>query len=352
MNKRLLLILFCFSLVAGMGLWTGYKLKADSMIESAYNGHSFDYLNKLIKRDRLKDIDNRTLEHYLDLIGSIFNRVMALYFVVLAMACLALLYARQKLHAFLKSPTHPLNLAVFRIVLFSQVLSLNFDISAGLSGFSSKTLVPPTGWGWALEMIPLDTTFVSIVSTAFQVCCVTSLLGLFSRVSIPCAAILGLYAMGLPQFFGKIDHYHHLWWFMMLLSFSPCADALSLDSLIKSLKNPGLLPRTSSLSYAIPLRLVWLLIGVLYFFPGFWKFVISGTDWALSENLKFKLYSKWFVLGGWEPFFRVDQYPFLYKSGAVATILFELGFIFALLFPTTRIIFAVWGISFHQMTQR
>ena len=34
---------------------------------------------------------------------------------------------------------------------------------------------------------------------------------------------------GIPQFFGKINHIHHLIWFMAIFAVSPCADVLSID---------------------------------------------------------------------------------------------------------------------------
>ena len=91
-------------------------------------------------------------------------------------------------------------------------------------------------------------------------------------------------------------------------------------------------------------------MGVIYFFPGLWKIITSQLYWAFSDNMKYQLYEKWFLLDGWTPFFRIDHYPFLYKLGGLMTLLFETSFIFLILFPKTRMLAAISGLLFHNFT--
>ncbi|MDR9418366.1 hypothetical protein [Gracilimonas sp.] len=158
------------------------------------------------------------------------------------------------------------------------------------------------------------------------------------------ATLTGFFIMGIPQFFGKIDHYHILWYVLLILSVSPIGHCLSIDSWRNNIPQ---INGVKSSNYGVPIKIVMILIGLSYFFPGFWKFSISGFEWAFSENLKFKLYSKWLMLDGWTPFFRIDHYPFLYQSAAFMTLVIEIGFIFALFYKKIRPLFVIGALGFH-----
>ncbi|MEJ7616346.1 MAG: DCC1-like thiol-disulfide oxidoreductase family protein [Pyrinomonadaceae bacterium] len=108
-------------------------------------------------------------------------------------------------------------------------------------------------------------------------------------------------------------------------------------------------PPTSSRLYALPLRFTWLLIGIAYFFPGLWKLWRGGFQWIYGDNLQFLFYSQWHDVPGYLPFFRIDQYPLLYRFGALGAILFELSFIFLIFLPRIRPFVVVNGLVFHRM---
>ena len=78
-------------------------------------------------------------------------------------------------------------------------------------------------------------------------------------------------------------------------------------------------------------------MGVIYFFPGFWKFFESGFDWAFSDNLPNTMHQKWAELGDWRPLLRIDHYPLVYQIMGVGTLVFEMGFVFLILFRRTRV---------------
>ena len=346
MPSYYLKLLLIASLTLGLFAWLAGVPLLENLVDAAYKGNSLDYLDKLLAKDRQKDPQNRTLAYYQERGTQTFERLILLYFAALALAALALLRRRQHLASFFAAVASPINLAVFRIVLFAQLLVFGPNLAIELSHLPETALVPPLGWGWFLNLLPPKPYLVQGLFWLFQACCIAGLLGAFTRTAAAGASIIGLYVMGVPQFFGKIDHYHFLWWFTVLLAASPSGHALSVDSARKAM-SPENTPAEPGRQYALPLRFAWLLIGLIYFFPGFWKFVISGTDWALSDNLKFKMYAKWFELGGWEPFFRLDNYPFLYKSGGILTMTLEMGFIFAMLWGPTRLAFILGGLIFH-----
>ena len=330
----------------GVAGWVAGGSLLEDVVEAAYEGTSLEYLDRLVAKDRLKDPQNRTLAYYQERGSRTLHRLILLYLAGLALAALALGRGRERLGSFFRAETSPLNLALFRIALFSQVLVFGPRLAIEASHLPETALVAPPGWGWFLEVLPPTPFLVEGAFRLFQLFCVASLLGLFTRTATVGAAVLGLYVMGIPQFYGKIDHYHAFWWFMLLLASSPSGHVLSLDAILRA-RSPGEAATTPGREYALPLRFVWLLIGVIYFFPGFWKFVISGAEWALSDNLKYKMYAKWFELGGWEPLFRLDRYPLLYKAGGILTMVFEMGFVFALFSGRLRILFILGGLVFY-----
>lgn len=255
---------------------------------------------------------------------------------------------------FFTATTAPINLAIFRIVFFIA-LACSFSVSntAWFGTVPPELQFPPQGLYWIVKHLPISEGLVWYASVLMLICCIAAALGLFTRVSATLCVILGLYVLGIPQFYGKINHYHHLLWFAAILAASPCADVLSLDAILSSRKraDKGVTdPPAPAQVYALPLRFIWLLMGAIYFSAGFWKVWTGGYKWAFSDNPKIMMYNKWLELGGWRPFFRIDHYPFIYQFSAAATIVFELSFIVIIFFPAIRFLAPVMGLAFHNMT--
>lgn len=322
-----------------------------SLIQSALKGESFEYLNALVRRHHLKDPTTRTPEYYQLLITQLLIRLDLVLILVGGFLLFLATKGRQLVIHYFFRPTHPINLAIFRIVIYALVfqwsLALTLFEKRALLSAPYEDLVPPPGWAWILNLVPFNSVANLGLTYLFQMALALSLLGLFTRISTLAATFLGLYVMAIPEFFGKIDHYHHLWIFMMILSLSPCGEALSVDQWIKKRSWSSL---RLSARFTWPLRWAALTVGLIYFFPGIWKFIISGMDWALSDNMKYKLLAKWYETG-FTPPLRIDQMPFLYKMGGLFTIAFESLFIFALFFPWARWWAIGSGFLFHHLTR-
>lgn len=270
---------------------------------------------------------------------------------------IAYLFPRQVRAIFVNfwtASTYPLNLAIFRIAFFAMLLFfLSLPQTVWFSNIPRDLIDPPKGLGWLGPYFPINATLVTICGVVLLASAVTSMIGLFTRVSTIVALISGAYFISVPQFFGKIDHIHHLLWFMAILAASRCGDALSCDAVVGAWKRADQgepQPPGPALAYALPLRFVWFLIGIVYFFPGLRKAWDVGLDWIITDNLKYHMYAKWFDLGGWTPAFRIDQYPLMFRLSAAGTMAFELGFIFLIFFPRIRTLLAIGGVVFHSMT--
>ncbi len=297
-------------------------------------------------------------DQFLDSSGDrvLFSRLLLIWIAAHLITTAALLHrqALARMRDFFGVPTHPINLAVFRVILFGTIL-LSFGVSeiAWFSQIPAELRDSPLGFEWLSNHLPINVTWATISSRLFLLSCFTAMIGFFTRTSAWFTVILGYYVLGIPQLFGKVSHDHFLLWFAAILAVSRCGDVVSIDAVVSAWKRADrgvITPPAPSRIYAVPLRFVWLLIGIIYFFPGFWKWWTPGLDWALSDNLKFHLYSKWSEFGGWTPFFSLDQYPFMYKLGGMATMIFELSFLFLILFPGLRMLAVLGGLAFHNLS--
>jgi len=332
-------------LLAAAG-WILWERMGPAGIEAAYNGQSFSMVNLYVGLHRGLDPEGRTVAYFLENGMPVVRRLCGII-MVLALA-LWLLGGRLKAqrHRYFSATAAPENLAFFRIAIFATLLFYT-DLPNVLlfSGFPRELQVAPPGWGVLLSVLPVNPTTAAVAGGLFLWVCGMALMGLYTRVSATLAVIVGLYVLGIPQFYGKIDHYHHLLWFAALLAASPCADAWSVDAWLKKKRGLPAAAQTAQ-RYAVPLRFVWLLMGVIYFFAGFWKFVIGGLDWGAGENLIYILYAQWYRVD-WLPFFRIDEVPWLAAVAGVGVMFWEMGFIFLVLSRRTRWIAVAGGLLFH-----
>ncbi len=239
-----------------------------------------------------------------------------------------------------------LNLAIFRIAIAAIFLRLP-DLRGAVdwATLPSSLGVPPHGSGWLYALLPIDEGAAQAAQYATYAGLGCGLLGVFGRLPWCIVTVSALYLLGIPQHSGNARHYHHLLWFAALLASSPCTDALALDRLLPWKTE---LQDERSYRYGIPIRCAWILIGLIYFFPGLWKLLESGIAWALSDNLRNQLYAKWIQLPEFQPLFRVDQYPRLLKLSALSVLALELGFLFALPFRRVRPIAVGGALIFHK----
>ena len=330
--------------------WLFYGFGLNAFLEAAYHGKSLEYFNEFAARWRYRQSASPSLQNFLQDARTLFLRLGLLGTGTSAAFIGGMLVWPKKIQQFVSARTSPYNLALFRILLFGTLLLLNVDTAAEYAKLPRALQDPPPGIG-PLKSVPIDTATVLLSSVLFQIACVTGLLGLYTRTSAAIATVTGWYLLGIPQLYGKVIHNHHLIWFTSLLAVSPAGDVLSLDAAKRAWRTPFVeVPRRTA-DYALPLRCVWLLIGLIYFFPGFWKFANEGIAWALSGNLKYRMYTLWFAADSFRPLFRLDRFPVLYQSAALATMFFEFGFIFTLPFQALRPWAAGAALLFHQSTQ-
>ena len=344
----------CAILVAALVvLWLGIGLLGEALVRMVLDGSFLPYVRPRLLR-YLGDVPSHDQGPVL--LGRIvgFAARLSLLVILGQIALVGASWSRPRLFQdFFSAPSHPHSLAIFRILYFLTLyprVGVNYIV--GLSQLPHEMRIAPPGLGWFVSNIPESPSVIHFLHGLFGIACLGGVLGLFTRVSATLAVALAFYFLGVPQFFGSIFHYHHLIWMGALVAASPCAASLSLDGILAARRGACLDSQLSpSFRYGVPLRFVWLFLGAIYFFPGFWKFVIAGPEWFWSDNLRFKMYNKWFEMPGWEPILRVDQFPWLCELGGLLTVVMEVSFVLLVFLPWGRYLAAAAGLLFHTLVK-
>jgi hypothetical protein len=206
----------------------------------------------------------------------------------------------------------------------------------------------PEGLGWIVEHVPIRVELAYAAQGMLIACCAAAIIGVAAQPAMLGVTLSGLYVFGLSQLSGAVINDMHLFWLSTLLAVSPCGDALSIWRRARGRPQPT---AARSLAYGVPLQLSRVLLGIVYFFPGFWKLATSGLAWITSDNLRNQLYWKWYQLGREPPALRLDHVPYVLQVAALAVVVFELGFLALIWFPRGRVIAALGGLAFHLGTQ-
>ena len=184
------------------------------------------------------------------------------------------------------------------------------------------------------------------------------LLGVLTRWTLATATLVSLYVFGLMDNLGKVDHNHHIVWFMTLLAAGPSACFVSVDAIVAAMRaadrgriDPPV-PRDAALA---TFRGIWLLFGLVYLGPGVAKLASTVTQgWSSAANLQRIVWEQWLFRSLYQPGYTppswVDALPsWIFVTAGIATIAFETGFVCLVLVRAARPFLAVAGLFFHAM---
>ena len=331
-----------------VALWLAWYGWLDGVVDAAASGQGgIPALTDLIEERRTLDPAWEDPGHALWVGRTVMSRV-GLLWLFLATAVLAFIHRRTvrgSVKRYLTEPDAPLNLAILRIATFGALLLIpagrdEFLVHASLP---EAILFPPSGIGPLLALLIPDPTTARLILIAWTVATAMAMLGLLTRPATIASTLLTLLVLGVPQLHGKVNHSHHLVWFAALLATSPCSDVLSVDGLIRG-RRPS--PRPD-LRYGLPLRLAWLLLGMVYFFPGAWKLWTGGLDWIFSDHLRNQIWHQWTTHATWKPVLDPTGHPWLLRLGGLGVVVFEMSFVLLMFSRPTRIAALVLGLLFH-----
>lgn len=271
--------------------------------------------------------------------------------VVLLVVVSLLLVKRQAVRAhlerFLLEPSAPTNLAILRAMLFGALARVTVQTRAAWwAAVPTELRTMPPGWQWLSGALPLNGPLVHALQQLLVLTSLLAAFGVLTRITAPLAALLAVYVLGIPSFVGQVSHVDHALVLMTLVvAASPSGDALSVDRLVS--RSRGLPVPGPSSAYTLPIRLSWLLLATVYLFPGVWKIWNSGDLWLSGERMLWDLRDEWGQRDNFVPPFRIDEQPLLLQGLAMAWLLFEVGFVFALFNRYTRVAAALCAVAFH-----
>jgi hypothetical protein len=173
--------------------------------------------------------------------------------------------------------------------------------------------------------------------------------GYLTSATTKAAALLFLFYQGLLRNFGHFNHDEMpVVYILIVLAFTPCGDAFSLDSLWRRAR-----ARVGDVVYGYPILLMRTLVAWSYFTSAIIKLRVSGLEYFSPDNLPTlaimhsldNLHDTHFRLAFWLP-----------KMRGVSTIivvlllLWELAFPLAIFSKTARRIILPLGVIFHLGT--
>jgi hypothetical protein len=245
---------------------------------------------------------------------------------------------------YLLKPELPYNISIFRILFFLYLILIYtvkyFNVLPTLS-LNSKFALPLIGW--LINLIQVSAEIYTIFYYIGVISCLFIVIGYKTRIFLIINAVCVFYLIATPNFFGKLWHEQIVIWIAWIFTFSKCYDVFSIDALINKNKI------YKNANYTFPIRLIWLQLGIIYFWAGFYKLWDAGFDWALSESMINQVQLEWVQNYDKIPSIRIDKYPYLLHLGGMLVILFEILYLFLLFKPRFRWIPAIGGLLMHNI---
>lgn len=175
-------------------------------------------------------------------------------------------------------------MAALRIIVSGVFLVAVVNTSFAGLGRLPVTILVPTG---AMKLVPwsfYDRLFspagMTLLKCGLILFLLLSMFGFATSLSTKMAALLVIFYQGLVRSFGHFNHDEIIAvYFLIVLAFSPCGDALSLDSLRKpSASKPAF-------AYGYPILLMQALLAWAYFSSALIKLRVSGLTYFYADTL-------------------------------------------------------------------
>ena len=232
-------------------------------------------------------------------------------------------------------PIEPLNLGLCRILCFGAFFLLYLDYDVTSWAEVSDSLWMPVWLFQILHLPVLSSSLLVVLQSVWKISLALSSIGLFTRISTVSSFILGMYLLGLPHNFGKVNHSDAIVLFIFgFMALSRCGDSCSIDRLIRKARQRNdtshQRPHVSG-EYTWPVKAVWVMFALIFFAAGVSKLRTSGLEWIFSDNIAVLLLRAQFEGASAVPLgFFLAQHQWLTQTVAAATIAIEVGYPLAL----------------------
>lgn len=241
---------------------------------------------------------------------------------------------------------HIITLSIFRIIVFLSLFIIShnnpFDI-IWLNSLPTTLFEPLKG---SIITNSFNSLALQLIKYIFNIFCIFSIVGFKTPISKIVTVFASFIMFGYCQCFGKVFHMHHLIWFATILCFSRSDSLLSIDNYLDKKSYQHI--NKNECTFII--RVSTLLMGVIYFFPGFWKFWSCGVSWCLNNNVLLHTIQSLSRKPTFEPIITPEYFAYVNNLGGLYTITFELLFIFLIFNSRFRLLAGFLGLIFHLMT--
>jgi Vitamin K-dependent gamma-carboxylase len=238
-----------------------------------------------------------------------------------------------------------LTLGIFRIALcIAWLVEVSPRLVRHFALYPPQLCFPPGIWSRFVEHLPVNVTWLPAIYAVFAIATLTAAAGIWTRRSLAVMLFAGGWLLTVPQFFGHLVHYNHLIWFALVMLIAPCDDRVSVRAWLATRRGHR---EPTGPAHTLALWSIFALLGVVYFFPGIWKIIHTGSYWFTPSNLITIMHHKWSGEPAGTLLLRVDRVRWLCAFGAAMTIAFELSCWFLLFRPRTRVAILAIAIGFH-----
>ena len=250
-------------------------------------------------------------------------------------------------------PRSPFALGVVRAIVHGTFLISTLFTSFSALGALPPTILRPTG---VMKLLPwgfydrLQTpSGILILQIVMLLSLTLSTIGLGTVITTKTSLVLVIFYQGLLRSFGHFNHDEMIVvYFMVVLAFTPCGDAFSIDSrLRKTTKDRPLF------AYAYPILLMQSLLAWVYFSSALIKLRVAGMRYLSPDNLPAlaifhsldNLHDTSFRIAFWLP--QVKQYL---PIAVGFVLIWELLFPLAIFWRRVRWWILGIGVVFHLST--
>ncbi len=182
-------------------------------------------------------------------------------------------------------PRGPFALGVVRAIVNGTFLISTLLTSFYALGSLPPTILRPTG---VMKFLPwsfydqLQTPYgILLLKTAMVLSLVLSTIGFGTVISTKTSLVLVLFYQGLLRSFGHFNHDEMVAvYFMVVLAFTPCGDAFSIDNRMRKTTK-----ERPAFAYAYPILLMQLLLAWAYFSSALIKLRVAGLKYLSADNL-------------------------------------------------------------------
>ena len=189
------------------------------------------------------------------------------------------------------APASPVGLAVCRALFFGYLAArVAPDARVAPWGGVGDAFWMPTHLFALAGLGVAPAAVLHAVDLLWSVALLLACVGLATTIATRASLVLGVYVLGLPQCFGKIDHWSGLLVLLMaILACARCGDACSIDALLarRHARRAGreVQHARPSGEYRWPVQLVRVTMVLVFFAAGVAKLRFSGLAWLDPHNM-------------------------------------------------------------------